>query len=132
MLRSYDGARSTDAQPRYYFSGRELEVLHYVTSYKRAGTSQASFAVDCQRSVALLGQLDEFSHDCVAWRAAVSEEQITMLKAGVDEPLGVVDFLIQAHDAFHVVFTKIGEISFGRVQRIAIFDFAFRVRPTKG
>jgi len=106
-------------------------MFHYVASYECARATQARFAVYSQSTVTIFGNFNKFTHDSIAGRAAIREKQVAMLKPGVDEAFSVVDFFIQAHNTFHIVLAKICNIGFGRMQGIAIFDFAFGVRTTK-
>ena len=81
-----------------------------------------------KRSGAALGDIEEFFHDMIVRSASVDEEQIVVLKTGIDETFGVVDFLVETNDAFDVVFAEIAYVGFGRVQWIAVLYFAFGVR----
>ena len=107
-------------------------MLHDIAGDQSARATQARLAVNGQCAITLLGYVDEFAYDGVAWRAAVRKEEVTVLETGIDKALGVVDLLVEADNAFHVVLAEVGQVGFGRVQRVAVFDFAFGVRPAKG
>lgn len=56
--------------------------------------------------------------DAVARRAAVQEEQVVVVEAGVREALRVVDLLVQPDDGRHVVLSEVGKVRLRRVQRV--------------
>ena len=45
-----------------------------------------------------------------------------MIETRVHEALGIVDFLVQTNDVRHITFTKIGEVGFRCVQRVALAE----------
>ena len=129
MLRTDDRARPTNTNPSNTLGGSKLEMLDQIASNKGSGASEAGLAVHSNSAGTLLAQIEKCLDDAVAWRAAVDEEQVDVLEAGVDEPLGVVDLLVEAHDAFDVVLAEVARICFGRVQWVAVLDLALGVRP---
>ena len=104
-------------------------MLNQIAGDKSSSASETGLAVNSNGAGTLLAQIEKCFDDAVAWRAAVDEEQVDVLEAGVNEPLGVVDLLVEAHDAFDVVLTEVTRICFGCVQRVAVLDFALGVRP---
>ena len=118
LLRSDHRAGATDAQPCDTLGGGELVVLHQIAADECAGAAETRLAVHCNGAVALLRQVEEFFHQMIAGRAAVNEEQIVMLEAGLGEPLGIVDLLVQPDDTLDVVLSKIGKIGLRCMQRV--------------
>lgn len=57
--------------------------------------------------------------DDVTGRAAVQEEEVVVMEAGVCEPLGLVDLLVEPNHSANVVFPEVGEVGFRRMQRVA-------------
>lgn len=74
--------------------------------------------MDGHSSCRVLTDVQETADDDVIGRAAVHEEEVVVLKAGVGEAPGVVDLLVQADDGRHVVFSEVGEVSFRCMQRV--------------
>ena len=132
LLRSDDRSRPTYPEPSDDLGGRHAIVFHNVAGDQGAGASEAGLAVDGESAVALLRQVDEALDNALTGRAAVDEEHVLVLEAGLGETLGVVDLLVEAHDAAHVVLAKVGHVCLGRVQRVAVLDLAFGVRTAKG
>lgn len=128
LLRTDDGAGPAHAQPGDALGGRELVVLHEIAGDERAGATETRFAVHGHGARTRLAYLEELLDDEVARRTAVDEEEIVVLEAGVHEPLGVVDLLVEAYDALDVVLAKVARVGLGRVQRVAVLDLALRVR----
>lgn len=106
-------------------------MFHDITGYQSPGSSQTSFAVDRDRPFRVLTDVQEPSHDVVAGGAAVYEEQVIVLKAGICEALRLVDLFVQSHDCGHVVLFEIRKVGFRGVERVTIFNFAFRMWSTK-
>lgn len=75
--------------------------------------------MDGHRSVCALADVQEAPRDDVAGRAAVQEEEVAVVEAGVDEALGVVDLLVQTDDGGHVVLPEVREVGLGRVEGVA-------------
>ena len=75
-----------------------------------------TFTVHGDSTLGVLGQLDEALQDGVVRRAAVDEEEVVVIEAGVLEAPTVVDLLVQAHDRRHRVFAEVGEVRFRRMQ----------------
>lgn len=78
-----------------------------------------TLAVDSHSTVSALTDMQEATRDDVAGCAAIHEEKVVMVEAGVREALGIVDLLIEADDSGDIVLAKIGEISLGGVERVA-------------
>lgn len=77
-----------------------------------------TFAVDGNGSCGVLTDVQEAANDDVAGRAAVHEEEVVVLEAGVGEAPGVVNLLVQTDDARHVVLPEVREVCLGGVQRV--------------
>lgn len=77
-----------------------------------------TLAVDGHGSLRVLTDVQEAAYDGVVGRAAVDEEEVVVVEAGVGEALSVVDLLVQADDGGHAVLPEVGEVSLGRVQRV--------------
>lgn len=106
-------------------------VFHDITGNQRPCSSKTSFAVDSDRPVRVLTDVQEPAHDVVAGRAAVYEEEVIVLKAGIYEALGLVNLFVQSHNCSHVMLFEIRKVGFRGVKRIAIFNFAFWMWSTK-
>lgn len=132
MLWTNHGTGPTYSQPGNALGGREFKVFHEIASDERAGASQAGLAVHGHGARAILADVEELLHDVITRCAAVDEEQVVVLEAGIDETFGVVDFLVETNYASDVVFSKVVDVGFGRVQRIPILDFALGVRAREG
>ena len=115
LLRSDDGARATYAQPGDRLGRRKLEVFHHVAADESACATQAGFAVNGDCSVRLLGDLEKLLDNGVTGRAAVDEEHVVVLEAAVGEALGIVDFLVETYDRFHVVLAEVVHVGLGRM-----------------
>lgn len=131
LLRSYDGAWPADSDPSNYLCVCKPVVFHDITGYQRPCSPKTSFTVNRDGPVRVLADVQEPSHDVVAGRTAVDEEEVIVLEAGVGEALRLVDLLVQPHDCSHVVLFEIRKVGFGGVQRVAIFNFAFWMWSTK-
>lgn len=79
----------------------------------------------------VLTDVQESSHDVVAGGAAVYEEQVIVLEASVREALRLVNLFVQSHDRSHVVLFEIRKVGFRSMERVTIFNFAFRMWSTK-
>lgn len=106
-------------------------VFHDITGYQRPCSSKTSFAVNGDGALRVLADVQEPPHDGVAGGAAVDEEEVVVLEAGVREALRLVDLLVQPHDGRHIMLFEIREVGFGGVKRITIFNFAFWMWSTK-
>ncbi len=62
-----------------------------------------TFAVDSDGATGLFAQFQEAIHDEVRGRAAVGEEQVSVLKTGARESRSVVDPLVEPHYGGDVV-----------------------------
>lgn len=78
-----------------------------------------TFAVDGHGSVGALADMQEAAGDDVAWRAAVYEEQVVVVEAGIREALGVIDLLVEPHHRGNVVFPEVGEVRLWGMERVA-------------
>lgn len=78
-----------------------------------------TFAVDGHGSVGALADVQEAAGDDVAWRAAVYEEQVVVVEAGIREALGVIDLLVEPHHRGNVVFPEVGEVRLWGMERVA-------------
>lgn len=74
--------------------------------------------MDGHGSLRVLTDVQEAAYDGVIGRAAVDEEEVVVVEAGVGEALSVIDLLVQADDGGHAVLPEVGEVSLGRVQRV--------------
>ena len=54
-----------------------------------------------------------------------------MMKAGVRESFAVVDFLVESHDACHVVEPEVGEVGLGGVEGVAVLNLGLGVGAAK-
>lgn len=127
MLWADNRTRSTYSEPSDALGSRELEVLHEIASDEGPGSTETSLAVNGHSSRTILANLEKFFHNMITRCASIDEKQIDVLKASVDEAFGVVDFLVETNDASYIVFSEIAYVSFGRVQWVAVFDFALSV-----
>lgn len=109
----------------------EPVVFHDITGYQSPSSPQTSFAVDRNSPLRVLTDVQESSHDVVAGGAAIYEEQVVVLEASVCEALRLINLFIQSHDCCHVVLFEIREVGFRSVERVTIFNFAFRMWSTK-
>lgn len=128
MLWTDNRTRSTNSEPSDAFGSGELEVLHEIASDESAGSAETSLTVNSHRSWTILANLEKFFHNMITRCASIDEKQIDVLEASVDEAFGVVDFLVETNDTSYVVFSEVAYISFGRVQRVTVLDFALGVR----
>lgn len=129
MLRTDDRTRPTNTNPGNTLSGSKLEMLDQIAGDKSSGASETGLTVHSNGARTLFAEIEKRLDDAVAWRATVDKEQVDVLEAGVNKPLGVVDLFVEAHDAFDVVLAEVARICFGCVQRVAVLDFALGVRP---
>lgn len=88
------------------------------STQKLNGGAALTFAVDGHGALRALADVQEAARDQVAGRAAVQEEEVVVVEAGVAEALGVVDLLVEADDGRHVVFPEVGEVRLGGVERV--------------
>lgn len=77
-----------------------------------------TFAVNGDRPLCVLADVQEPPHDVVAGRAAVNEEEVVVLEARVGEALGLVNLFVQPHDGGHIVLFEVREVGFGGVERV--------------
>lgn len=88
--------------------------------------------MDRDGPLSVLADVQESAHDVVAGGAAVYEEQVIVLEASVCEALRLVDLFVQSHDRGHVVLFEIRKVGFRSVERVTIFNLAFRMWSTEG
>lgn len=74
--------------------------------------------MDGHRSVRALTDVQETACDDVTGRAAVQEEEVVVVKAGVGETFGVIDLLVETDDSGHVVFPEVGEVRLRGVEGV--------------
>lgn len=106
-------------------------MFHDITGYQGPSSPQTSFAVDCNGPLGVLTDVQESPHDVVAGGAAIYEEQVVVLEASICEAFRLINLFVQSHDCCHVVLFEIWEVGFRSVERVTIFNFAFRMRSTK-
>lgn len=106
-------------------------MFHDITGYQSPSSPQTSFAVDRNGPLRVLTDVQESSHDVVAGGAAIYEEQVVVLEASVCEALCLINLFIQSHDCCHVVLFEIRKVGFRSVERVTIFNFAFRMWSAK-
>ena len=82
------------------------------------GLLARTFAVDGDRPLGVLADIQEPPHDVVAGSAAVDEEEVIVLEACIREALRLVDLFVQPHDRRHVMLFEIRKVGFGGVKRI--------------
>lgn len=105
---------------KFHFSPKTLAGL----SESLAGSGSCprkparTFAVNGDGPFRVLADVQEPPHDGVAGGAAVYEEEVVVLEAGVGEALRLVDLLVQPHDGRHIMLFEIREVGFGGVKRI--------------
>ena len=75
--------------------------------------------MDGDSSLGAFTDMQEALHDGVTGRAAIHEEEVVMLEAGICEALCIVDFLIQADYGRHVVFPEVREVGFWCMKRVS-------------
>lgn len=95
-------------------------VLPLVSSPSSAhqGLLARTFAVDGDRPLGVLTDIQEPPHDVVAGSAAVDEEEVIVLEARICEAFCLIDLFVQPHDRRHVMLFEIGKVGFGGVKRI--------------
>lgn len=131
MLGSYNRAGPADSDPSNYLCMCKPVVFHDITGYQGPRSSKTSFAMDGDRPLGVLADIQEPPHDVVAGSAAVDEEEVIVLEACIREALRLVDLFVQPHDRRHVMLFEIRKVGFGGVKRITIFNFAFGMWSTK-
>lgn len=77
-----------------------------------------TFAVDGQRTLGRLGDVQEPLQDVVTGRAAVNKEQVPVVEARLHEAPRVVDLLVQSNNGRHVVFTEVGDVGLRGVEGV--------------
>lgn len=74
--------------------------------------------MDSNSTIRGLADMQEAAHDDVTGRAAIHEEQVIVVKAGICEALGIVDLLVEANDGGDVVLAKVGKVGLWGMKRI--------------
>ncbi len=77
-----------------------------------------TLAVHSDGAFRALSNVEEALEDGVAGAAAVDEEQVVVCEAGVGESPRVVDLLVEAHHARHVVLAEVREVRLRGMQRV--------------
>lgn len=78
-----------------------------------------TLAVDSDGTIRALTDMQEAAHDYITGCAAIHEEQVIVVEAGICEALGVVDLLVEADDSGDVVLAEVWEVSLRGMERIA-------------
>ena len=100
----------------FYFAG--CAALGLAPASAHRGRPARTFAVDGDRPLGVLADIQEPPHDVVAGRAAVDEEEVVVLEARIREALRLVHLFVQPHDRRHVMLFEIRKVGFGGVKRI--------------
>ena len=87
---------------------------------ERSSSSKTRLAVNSHSAWGGFADFKEPLENRVGRSRAVDEEEVLVLKAGVGEPLAIVDLLVQPHDARDVVETEVGEVGLWGVQRVVL------------
>lgn len=74
--------------------------------------------MDRHGALRALTDVEKAMCDAVAGRAAIQEEQVVVMEAGVREALRVVDLLVQPNNSGHVVLSEVRKVRFRRMQRV--------------
>lgn len=82
------------------------------------GLLARTFAVNRDRPLRVLADIQEPSHDVVAGCAAIDEEEVIVLEASIGEALRLVNLFVQPHDCSHVMLFEIRKVGFGGMKRI--------------
>ena len=75
--------------------------------------------MDSYGTFCVLTDVEELPDDGVSGRAAVHEEQVVVLEAGVGEAPGVVHLLVEPYDSGDVVLPEVREVGLGGVERVS-------------
>lgn len=78
-----------------------------------------TLAVDSDGTIRALTDMQESACDDVTGCAAIHEEQVIVVEAGICEALGVVDLLVEADDGGDVVLAEVWEVGLGGMEWIA-------------
>ena len=73
-------------------------------------------------SFGILGNLDEPLQYLITRGAAITEEQVIVVEAGILEPPRIVDLLVKAHDACDVVLAEVGEVGFRGMEGVTYVE----------
>jgi hypothetical protein len=131
LLKAYDRAGSTDPYPGNGLCGRKLIVFHNPTGNQCPGSTQTRLTMYGNGSVSIFTDFEKLSHNGIAWSTSVDEEEVPVIEAIVDESVGVVKLFIESYNCCHIMFAKVSEVRFGRMQCIAVLDHRLGVRTTK-
>lgn len=99
-------------------SRRQLVLLPFQKPRTPGLLLARTFAVNRDGPLGVLADVQEPSHDVVAGCAAVDEEEVVVLEAGVCEALRLVDLFVQPHNCSHVMLFEIRKVGLGGVKRI--------------
>ena len=75
--------------------------------------------MDGHCTLGLVHNVNETDDNVVAGGRPVNEKEVVMVKIGISKALCIVDFLIQANDCCDIFSSKIVEINFRSMVRIA-------------
>lgn len=128
LLRSKNGARSSDSDPTDEGGGGESVVLHAVESNESACAAKSSLAVNGDGSVIadfVLCGSEELGHDFIGWGSSIKEVQVEMLDALLGKFGLLILRLVQSDDQRdshsledgHVVIWSERTVSICHVQR---------------
>lgn len=106
LLRAEDRAGPGDSDPADELSGWKVVVFHGVAGDQGACSSQACLAVDGQRAVGLLRNLQEFIDDLHGGNAAVRKVQLMMPDSILDEVVGLVGLVVEPHHSLRAQFLE--------------------------
>lgn len=114
-------SETTTTKPRFFPLRHQLVCAEARLARAPAPEPRSAartFAVNGDGALRVLADVQEPPHDGVAGGAAVDEEEVVVLEAGVREALRLVDLLVQPHDGRHIMLFEIREVGFGGVKRI--------------
>ena len=115
LLGADDAARAADADVGQRLARGETEVLHVVARDQHPRAPQARLAVDRQGPRLRLGDVDEAAEDGVRGAAPVREVELVHAHAPLLKAPRLVELLVEAHDALHVVALEVGHVVLGHV-----------------
>lgn len=72
--------------------------------------------MDSHSSLCILTDVQESTNDDVIGRAAIYEEEVVVVEAGVGESPAIIDLFVQADDGGHIVLPEVWEVSLRSVQ----------------
>jgi hypothetical protein len=87
-----------------------------------------TLAVNGHGSIGALADVQESAGDDVIRCAAIHEEQVVVVEAGIREALGVIDLLVEPHHRGNVVFPEVGEVRLWGMERVAWVGMGRRLK----